>query len=217
MAQNQSITELGEDMAQQLMIATQNAHKLDEFSQLLPGIKLRSLAEFPAFVMPPETGDTFLDNSIIKSTAVHAETQLISLADDSGLSVDALNGAPGVRSARFAPGSDRDRYLALLAALDGVAQRSARFVACLSIVGLPESIELPPDTFRQSGVVYAFGEVYGRIAGAPRGDNGFGYDPIFELSDGRTMAEVSQSDKQKQSHRAIAARKLRPLLLNYFS
>jgi XTP/dITP diphosphohydrolase len=204
-------------MKQHLMIATQNAHKLDEFSQLLPGIKLRSLTEFPTFVMPPETGDTFLDNSIIKSTAVHSDTELIALADDSGLSVDALHGAPGVRSARFAPGSDRDRYLALLAALEGVDHREARFVACLSIVGLPESIDLPPDTFRQSGAVYAFGEVHGKIAYEPRGENGFGYDPIFELSDGRTMAEVSQSEKQMQSHRAIAARKLRSLLLNYFS
>ena len=204
-------------MKQQLMIATQNAHKLDEFSQLLPGIELRSLREFPSFVMPPETGDTFLDNSIIKSTAVYAETQIVSLADDSGLAVDALHGAPGVRSARFVSGSDRDRYIALLDALEGVEHRSARFVACLSIVGLPESVELPPDTFRKSGVVYAFGEVHGTIATAPRGVNGFGYDPIFELSDGRTMAEVTQSEKQMQSHRAIAARKLRPLLLNYFS
>ena len=200
-----------------LLIATQNAHKLEEFSQLLPGIELKSLREFASFVMPPETGDTFLDNSIIKSSAVYRHTNVISLADDSGLAVDALNGAPGVRSARFAPGSDRDRYLALLEALKGVEHRAARFVACLSIVGLPLSLELPADTFRQAGVVYAFGEVHGTIADAPRGENGFGYDPVFQLIDGRTMAEVSPGEKQKQSHRAIAARKLSPLLVDYFS
>lgn len=204
-------------MKEQLIIATQNAHKLDEFAQLLPEINLCSLCEYPSFVMPPETGDTFLDNSIIKSTAVYRHTNLISLADDSGLAVDALNGAPGVRSARYAPGSDRDRYIALLKALAGVQERAARFVACLSIVGLPSSLELPPDTFREEGVVYAFGEVHGTIAEAPRGENGFGYDPVFQLADGTTMAEVSSVEKQMQSHRAIAARKLSPLLVDYFS
>ena len=200
-----------------LLIATQNAHKLAEFSQLLPGVKLTSLRAHSSFVMPDETGESFLDNSIIKSSAAHSYTNLISMADDSGLAVDALDGAPGVRSARFAPGSDRDRYLALLKTLDGVQERTARFVACLSIVGLPDTLELPPGTFRKAGVVYAFGEVHGTIAYEPRGANGFGYDPVFELTDGRTMGEVSSAEKQEQSHRAIATRTIRPLLVNYFS
>jgi len=204
-------------MNNSLLIATQNAHKLEEFSHLLPGVQLNSLKSFASFVMPEETGDTFLANSIIKSRAVQCATNMISMADDSGLAVDALQGAPGVRSARYAPGSDRDRYQALLRALDGVHQRAARFVACLSVVGLPDTLDLPPGTFRKAGVVYAFGEVHGTIAYAPRGENGFGYDPIFELPDGRTMAEVSSAEKQKQSHRAIATRKIRPLLVDYFS
>ena len=204
-------------MSKALLIATQNAHKLEEFSHLLPGVELSSLDDFVSFVMPEETGKTFLDNSIIKSSAVHRATQMISMADDSGLAVDALQGAPGVRSARYAQGSDRDRYRALLRALDGVEERTARFVACLSVVGLPDTLELPHGVFRKAGVVYTFGEVFGTIAHAPRGENGFGYDPIFELPDGRTMAEVSSAEKQQQSHRAIATRKIRPLLVDYFS
>jgi XTP/dITP diphosphohydrolase len=204
-------------MNKTLLIATQNAHKLEEFSQLLPGVELNSLERFASFVMPEETGETFLDNSIIKSSAVHCATNMISMADDSGLAVDALQGAPGVRSARYASGSDRDRYLALLRALDGVQERTARFVACLSIVGLPDTLKLPAGTFRNAGVVYAFGEIHGTIAHAPRGENGFGYDPVFELPDGRTMAEISAAEKQKRSHRAIATRKIRPLLVDYFS
>ena len=137
-------------MSKALLIATQNAHKLEEFSHLLPGVELSSLDDFVSFVMPEETGKTFLDNSIIKSSAVHRATQMISMADDSGLAVDALQGAPGVRSARYAQGSDRDRYRALLRALDGVEERTARFVACLSVVGLPDTLELPHGVFRKA-------------------------------------------------------------------
>ena len=204
-------------MTQSLLIATQNTHKLEEFRQLWPGCPLTDLSRHSSFIMPPETGDTFLANSVIKSTAVHEFTGSITLADDSGLVVDALDGAPGIRSARYVPGSDRDRYLALLKAMENKSVRTARFVACLSIIGLPQDITLPANVFRDKQVVYTFGEVLGAITSEPRGINGFGYDPIFELPDGRTMAEVSSAEKQRLSHRAMAAQNLRPLLNNYFS
>ncbi|MGB0647372.1 MAG: non-canonical purine NTP pyrophosphatase, partial [Bradymonadia bacterium] len=163
-------------MTQPLLIATQNSHKLEEFRQLWPGCPLADLSMYPSFVMPPETGDTFLANSAIKSKAVHEFTGSITLADDSGLVVDALDGAPGIRSARYVPGSDRDRYLALLTAMENKPERTARFVACLSIIGLPKDIELPAKVFREKDVVYTFGEVLGSITYEPRGENGFGYD-----------------------------------------
>ena len=101
--------------------------------------------------------------------------------------------------------------------MENKSDRTARFVACLSIIGLPENIELPANVFRDQQVVYTFGEVLGSITYEPRGENGFGYDPVFELPDGRTMAEVSPREKQRLSHRAMAAQNLRPLLNNYFS
>ena len=200
-----------------LIIATGNSHKLEEFKSHFLGIELQGLDEFANFVMPPETGDTFLDNAIIKAKAVHELTGQIALADDSGLVVDALHGAPGVRSARFVEGSDRDRYLALLNAMKDKTKRSARFVACLAVAGLPPDRPLPPDVYRQDEIVYVHGRVDGVISDLPRGENGFGYDPIFELSTGKTMAQVSPAEKQAQSHRGNAAKILWPVLRDYFS
>ena len=200
-----------------LYVATQNQHKLDEFSSLLSGISMHGLKGLSEFEMPPETGTTFLENSIIKARAVARHTGMIALADDSGLMVEALDGAPGVYSARYVEGSDQDRYLALLKAMADKEMRNAKFVACLTVVGLPLDLALPKDVFRTDDVVYAHGEVHGRIARDARGVNGFGYDPVFELPDGRTMAEVSSAEKQARSHRAIAARRLYPVLRDYFS
>ena len=89
-------------------------------------------------------------------------------------------------------------------------------MACLSIIGLPENIELPANVFRDQQVVYTFGEVLGSITYEPRGENGFGYDPVFELPDGRTMAEVSPREKQRLSHRAMAGSKLKTTLEQLF-
>ena len=200
-----------------LVVATQNMHKLEEFREHFSGIKLASLSGFEGFVMPPETGDTFLENAIIKARAVHQQTGHIALADDSGLVVDALNGAPGIRSARYVDGSDKDRYVALLKAMQNHTQRSARFMACLAIAGLPKDLSLPNGVSRQDDMIFVHGRVEGVIARVARGANGFGYDPIFELSDGKTMAEISPAEKQAQSHRGNAAKLLWPLLRDYFS
>lgn len=198
-------------------VATQNEHKLIEFSSLLSGIPIQGIQALEHFEMPPESGTTFLDNAIIKAQAVFEHTGSVSLADDSGLAVAALNGAPGVYSARYVDGSDEDRYRALLSAMALHSDRRAKFVACLAVVGLPSGLSLPPGVSRRGDVVYAFGEVHGQIALHARGDNGFGYDPIFLLPDGRTMAEVSPAEKQAQSHRATATRRLYPILKDYFS
>ncbi len=201
---------------QRLVVATHNAHKLGEFQQILPGLPLASLADFPP--MPPviEDAPDFAGNAIKKACAAHAHTGAICLADDSGIEVAALNWAPGVHSARYVPGSDRDRLDALLAATADATDRRARFTAVIAVAGLPADGPLPDGTWRQDGCVCARGVVEGVLARAPRGADGFGYDPIFEMPDGRTTAELPSDAKHAVSHRGRAARTLLPLLRHIF-
>ncbi len=183
------------------MLATRNAGKAREIRALLaPGDwDVLTLADFGLAEVPVvESGRSYLENATIKATAVARATRLPALADDSGLEVDALEGRPGVLSARYGGAlvsDDRRRYELLLRELAGVprARRSARFRAVV-VLALPNR-----RTFAREGVVE------GRIAEAPRGEGGFGYDPVFELPDGRTMAELG-AEKQEISHRARAIR-----------
>lgn len=193
-----------------LVIATSSAGKLREIQALLsPALpwEIVSLADFPAFEMPLEDGETMAQNARIKAAFCARKLQLPCLADDSGLEVDALNGEPGVRSARWFSGTDQDRNAALLTRLQDVPaiQRTARFrcVLCLAMSeGNLHQVEATCE---------------GRIALAPRGDNGFGYDPIFEISAatnsnplliGQTMAKVTSSQKAELSHRGRAVKLL---------
>ncbi len=190
-----------------LVVATQNPGKVHEFRQALPDVEVRSTLDYPGLDMPEESGSTFLENSRLKACHVAEALELTSvLADDSGLEVDALNGAPGVRSARWVEGTDADRVQALLQRLDGVPEdrRSARFVCAMTFCGhgSPVGVE---------------GVCAGRIAQHPRGANGFGYDPIFELPVGHTMAELSADQKLEISHRGHALRKILPLLRAHFA
>lgn len=185
------------------MIATGNRGKAVELQALL--------ADSGVTVEPwqggvAETGDTFADNALLKARAACNATGLPALADDSGLEVAALQGAPGVHSARFAPGSDAARYEKLLAMLEGVpdGERAARFVSAIALV-TPEGEEQ---------VVHGVCE--GRIGRAPRGDGGFGYDPVFYLPDGRSMAELTREEKNAISHRGRALRRMLPRLARYF-
>ena len=193
-------------MTLKLLLGTRNAGKVAELRALLKGldVELRSvdeLADPPPD--PPEDAATYAENAIFKARAYARATGIATIADDSGLEVSALGGAPGVRSRRYF-GEDiapADRNQMLLALLDGVADRTARFV---SVIALAQ-----PD-----GRVQTFdGEVRGEIAAAPRGADGFGYDPLFIIAgDGRTMAELPQADKNAISHRGLAAAKLREAL-----
>lgn len=182
----------------ELVIATANVGKLKEIRDLLGnGFTVRSAREI-GVELPEETGRTFAENAILKARSVAEQTGKIAIADDSGLEVDALGGAPGVHTARYAgsDATDADNRAKLLKALDGVdlADRSARFVSVIAIVFSPDDIET------------AHGSCSGVIALGERGDGGFGYDSIFQLSDGRTMAEILPSEKNAISHRGIAMR-----------
>ncbi len=202
--------------APRLVVATGNAHKLGEFRQLLPGLPLASLADFPPMPEVVEDAPDFAGNAVLKARAAHAHTGAPCLADDSGIEVAALGWAPGVRSARYVPGSDRDRLEALLAATADATDRRARFTAVIAVAGLPADAPLPPGAWRQDGCVCTRGVVEGALTHAPRGADGFGYDPIFALPDGRTTAELSTDEKHAVSHRGRAARAIEPLLRQIF-
>jgi XTP/dITP diphosphohydrolase len=187
-----------------LLIATGNADKLAEFRRLLPDeIELIGLGEVGA-VLPPEDGTTYAENADVKAMAAARQSGLLALGDDSGLEVAALGGRPGIHSARFA-GPTRDdaaNRALLLAEMDAVpdADRAARFVCALALAS-------------PSGVVARVeGTCAGTIARAASGDNGFGYDPLFRLADGRTLADLSSEDKDRVSHRGAAVRAMLPLL-----
>jgi XTP/dITP diphosphohydrolase len=157
---------------------------------------------------PPEEGATFADNAIRKAQAAARASMLVTLADDSGLEVDALAGRPGVRSARFAKegATDAENNAALLGALDEIEDelRTARFRCVLALADPWGDLETP---------VITEGSCEGLIAQQTSGSGGFGYDPLFIVQDGgRTMAELSQDEKNQLSHRARAVDAMRPLL-----
>ena len=199
-----------------LVLATGNPGKIREIQQILSdaGVRLVPVAQVLGYQPEvEESGSTFEENARIKAEAVARLTGLPALADDSGLEVDALDGRPGVWSARYAgPGADNDAKISkLLGELQDVPdeKRTARFrcVVCL----------VEPVAAAERREVLAQGTCEGRIARAPRGNGGFGYDPIFWLPDvGKTMAELSSEEKNARSHRAAALRALlekRPRLL----
>ncbi|MFQ3580310.1 MAG: RdgB/HAM1 family non-canonical purine NTP pyrophosphatase [Chloracidobacterium sp.] len=185
-----------------LIVATRNAGKLREFRQLLNGVAngVVGLDTFPALPPMAETGVTFQDNALIKARAVHAATGGWVLADDSGLSVDALGGAPGVYSARYAgeQATDAENIAKLLTALRAVPpdQRTAQFVCVLALV---------TDTEESCFT----GVCRGTLTDAPRGRAGFGYDPVFiPAGEMRTFAEMTLAEKATYSHRARAIQAL---------
>ena len=191
-----------------LVVATANAGKLREFRALLAGLpfELTSLGEL-ALPSPDETGPTFLDNATLKARHAARLSGLAAIADDSGLEVDALGGAPGVFSVRYA-GPDADdaaNNAKLVRALAGIPpqQRTARYRCVLVLVR--EALDLEP--------LVAEGSWEGLIVPAPRGGGGFGYDPHFYLPDlERTAAELPAAEKNRLSHRGQALQSLRELL-----
>lgn len=189
-----------------LVIATKNKGKLIEFRSILADAydDILSLADFDDIPDIKETGFSFRENAFIKAKTTSDFLAMDAIGDDSGLVVDALGGAPGIYSARYAGegASDDDNNEKLLSELKGEKNRSARFACCIALVlasGIQEFFE---------------GECSGQIISEERGESGFGYDPVFYVPQyGKTMAELGPDIKNKISHRAIASKKL----LSYFS
>jgi len=188
-----------------ILLATRNPGKLAELRRMLDGVRVLGLADVTEFPEAPETGATFAENALAKARDACAATGLASVADDSGLTVDALNGMPGVLSARWCGhhGDDAANLDLVLGQLGDVpdARRGAAFVCAAALV-------LPDGT-----LVVEHGEWRGRLVRQPRGSGGFGYDPIFvPEGETRTSAELSPGEKDALSHRGRAMRALLPHL-----
>lgn len=194
-------------MFEEVVIATKNQGKLREFSRMLNklSINVHSLAEFENLPEVTEDGKTFAENAIKKAELIRDDLNLPVIADDSGLEVDILDGKPGIYSARFA-GEEKDDQKnneKLLLELNGIKmeERSARFISAIALA--------VPD----GKTIVVQGNVEGLIAFEPKGNNGFGYDPLFYLPDyDKTIAEISPELKNRISHRAKALQKLIKLL-----
>jgi len=191
-----------------IVLATHNHDKEIELQHSLRGldVDICSLSEYPDIGEIEETGTTLLENSLLKAHTVHDRTGLPTIADDTGLEIDALDGAPGVYSARFAGlnATYEDNVNKLLSVMENVPDdiRSARFRTVISYV----------DEIQE---LWTEGLIQGKITETPRGNMGFGYDPVFYVPHlEKTFAELSTNEKNKISHRGIALQKLRKILVN---
>ena len=179
-----------------IIAATKNKNKLREFSEILKGFEIISQEEAGIDIDVEETGSTFEENSYLKAKAIFEAAGIPAIADDSGLCVDALDGAPGIYSARYGGEGldDKGRTALLLKNMENVPddKRSARFVCVITLVG-------------NDGVITARGECEGKIDYSPKGENGFGYDPVFFVEQyKKTTAEISPEEKNAISHRGKA-------------
>ncbi|WP_208560432.1 XTP/dITP diphosphatase [Marinilactibacillus kalidii] len=195
-----------------IVIATENKGKAAEFKSIFEkqGLEIRTLHDFPALESVEETGETFAENALLKAESIAESLNTMVLADDSGLKVDALHGQPGIYSARFA-GEDKNdarnnaKLLGELAELPE-SERTAQFHCTLALAA-PNKESMTIE-----------GELEGIILGIPRGQNGFGYDSLFYVPEKeKSLAELSQSEKNEISHRAIAVRKLENVLGEWIS
>ncbi|MCI7643770.1 MAG: RdgB/HAM1 family non-canonical purine NTP pyrophosphatase [Lentisphaeria bacterium] len=181
----------------QIVVATANAHKVEEYKKLIGDqqVELLSLLDYPGCPEIIENGSSFEENASLKAVAASKYCGIPVFADDSGLEIEALNGAPGIFSARYAETNEK-RIERVLSEMQGIANRKARFVCVIAIAFNGEVIE----TFE--------GVVNGHISDRPRGSNGFGYDPIF-VPEGydESFAEMSEEAKNQISHRSEAYRK----------
>ncbi|WP_031544605.1 RdgB/HAM1 family non-canonical purine NTP pyrophosphatase [Salinicoccus luteus] len=182
-----------------IVVASGNEGKIKDFKAIFPDDEIIGIKEILPDFSVDETEDTFRGNAILKAEAASAELNMPVLSDDSGLSVDALDGAPGVYSARFAgaEATDGKNNRKLLSELDGVEDRGAHFTCVIALA-------IPGRETR----TYA-GELYGEILESPQGGGGFGYDPLFRTEDGRLLGMVSAEEKGEISHRRKALDRLR--------
>ena len=185
----------------EIVLASNNSGKLAEIRAILSDYRVVSPRDMNIDFDVEETGQTFYDNALIKARALYEISGKPSIADDSGLCVDALDGAPGVFSARYSGGGDSDNIDKLLAELNGVKNRSAHFECCMVY-------------YDGKDIISATGKAYGYITQERSGGGGFGYDPVFFSDDlGKTFGQASDKEKNAVSHRARALQALKDSLL----
>lgn len=190
----------------EIVFATNNQHKIDEIQLVLPeNLKIKKLIEIACNQELPETHLTLEENAVEKASFVYEHFNIDCFAEDTGLEVEVLNGAPGVLSARYAgvQRNDEDNMTLLLSNMKDEMNRNARFRTVIALL--------------MNGEKYLFeGILHGKIGLEKIGTNGFGYDPIFVLEDGRTLAQLNKEEKSRISHRAKATQKLIDFLLNNY-
>lgn len=186
-------------MKEQLIIASENKGKIKETQEILKQYEIIPISQLGIEIEIKEDQETFEDNSIKKAETIAKKLKgKKCIADDSGIEIEYLNGFPGVKTKRWHPGTDRERNLAILEKLNGVLKekRKIKFVTAIALSDGEKTIS-------------ATGEIEGYVAENIRGDNGFGFDEIFELEDGRTLAELSDVEKNSISARRIALEKIK--------
>ena len=185
-----------------IVIATQNEGKLSMIKEVFPDYRILSLKDLEYFVEPEENGETFEENAILKAKFYHNNLNEIVIADDSGICIPVLNNFPGVRTKRWFQGSDRERNLAIIDKLKDFEEKEDRKVNFITAVAIAinDTIIVESDT------------LCGYITNSPRGDNGFGFDEIFELENGKTLAELSFEEKLEISTRKKALLKIKKYL-----
>lgn len=189
------------NLPKKIVVASGNRHKIEEIKAIFKGVELVTMAEAGFDGDIEETGSTFKENALIKAQAVYIKLRLPVLADDSGLCVDALGGAPGVYSARFSGGTSADNRALLLERMDGVSHRTARFTCSVCYIG--------PD----GKALFGEGHTCGRILFEEIGDRGFGYDSLFFSDDlQKSFGEATEAEKNSVSHRYRALCDLRSKL-----
>lgn len=194
-----------------IYLASGNRHKRTEIARLLPEHTIILPEDKGIAYNPEETGSSFFENAYIKAEALYRMTKRPAMADDSGICVDALDGAPGIFSARFGSQngealSDTDRNRRLLREMAGKKNRSCRFVCCIVVYAGKDRFVSAQQTLE------------GILLEAPRGENGFGYDPIVFLPEkGKSVAELDPEEKNALSHRGKAVKSIRPVLQELFS
>ena len=192
------------------LIASNNAHKVVELNRILNPLGIHAVTAKECNIDlgdVEETGTTFAENAEIKAMSAYKKTSMPTVADDSGLMVDALDGRPGVYSARYAGenATDKDRYTKLLTEMKDVPddKRTAHFVSSICCI------------LDEKTIIKVEGTVEGKIAYAPKGEDGFGYDPVFITQSGKTFAQLSSDEKDAISHRGNALRKLKEEIIKY--
>lgn len=188
-------------LPEKIVVTSGNAHKIEEIKQIFKGVKLVTMREAGFEGDVEENGKTFKENAFIKAKAVYDKLKCPVLADDSGLCVDALDGAPGVYSARFSGGGSAENRALLLKRLDGVSHRNARFACSVCYIG------------EDGRTVFGEGYTEGRILFEEIGERGFGYDSLFYSADlGKSFGEATENEKNSVSHRFRALSNLRSKL-----
>lgn len=176
-----------------IIVATNNPGKLKEIKEIFSEYEVYSMKDLNININVDEDQDTFEGNALKKATALSNKLNIACIADDSGISIDCLNGFPGVKTKRWHPGTDRDRNLKLIEKLENETNRNCKFITAIALVDSSKSISIVKSH-----------TIYGTISTEIRGKNGFGFDEIFELENGKTIAELSDEEKNLLSPRKYA-------------